>query len=75
VATVLPSGREVEIEKNIDYMTVSWFEKDIPHQIVLPATLTEEEIDEELDKYLYGYDDPESGEHVPGYFDVYGGDR
>jgi len=73
VVTVLPSGREVEIEKSIDFMTVSWFEKDIPHQIVLSATLTEEEIDKELDKYLYGYDDPESGEHVPGYFDTYGG--
>ncbi|RLI11711.1 hypothetical protein DRO35_04585 [Candidatus Bathyarchaeota archaeon] len=73
MVTVLPSGREVEIEKSIDFMTVSWFEKDIPHQIVLSATLTEEEIDKELDKYLYGYDDPESGEHVPGYFDTYGG--
>ena len=73
MVTVLPSGREVEIEKNIDFITVSWFEKDIPHQIVLPVGLTEEEIDRELDKYLYGYDDPESGEHVPGYFDTYKG--
>jgi len=39
-----------------------------PHQLLLPKDMTDEQIQEEVHKYLYGYTD-ESGEHVEGYFD------
>jgi len=42
-----------------------------PHQLLLDKNLTDEQIQEEIHKYLYGYTD-ECGEHVPGYLNIYG---
>jgi len=67
----LPSGREVTIDDLGDKIRVSWFEGSTPtpHQIELMKGLSDDEIDEECKKYLYGYD--EGGEHVNGFFDNY----
>jgi len=41
-----------------------------PHQLLLPKDMSDEDIQKEIKKYLYGYTD-ENGNHVPGYLDVY----
>jgi len=62
-----PAGRNVEVEPyGDDMIVVKWSEANLDNQIVLKRGLTLEEIDDACEKYLYGYDDPETGEHIPG---------
>lgn len=65
----LPSGRVVKVkEHDIDHILVE-FKEQVTHRLVFPKTATPEEVDEGINKYLYGYDDPETGEYIDGYFD------
>jgi len=65
----LPDGRIVKVsEYDADNLLVE-FEEVVTHKLVLPKSLTPEQVAEEIKKYLYGYDDPETGEHVDGYFE------
>jgi len=67
----LPSGRVVEIEKrDADNIVVKWEEKGTVHKLCVRKGISKEELDEICERYLYGYDDPETGEHVPGYFEL-----
>ena len=65
----MPSGRVVKVkEYDPDHILIE-FEEKVMHRLVFPKTMTPEEVDKEINNYLYGYDDPETGEHVDGYFD------
>jgi len=65
----LPDGRVIKVgEYDADSIIVE-FEEYVTHKLVLPKRLKPREVVEEIRKYLYGYDDPETGEHVEGYFD------
>ncbi|RLI83696.1 hypothetical protein DRP04_00825 [Archaeoglobales archaeon] len=65
----LPDGRVIKVgEFDADSIIVE-FEEHVPHKLVFPKKLKPREVAEEVKKYLYGYDDPETGEHVDGYFD------
>jgi len=65
----LPSGITVKVKPFVSGMIIVEFEDKVKHLIALPDSLTEEEVDKAIHKYLYGYTD-ETGEHVPGYFEL-----
>jgi len=68
---VLPSGRVVDVSKRDEgSIVVKWVEKGIQHQIEAEIGISKEELDKKCTRYLYGYDDPETGEHIPGYFEL-----
>ena len=65
----LPDGRVVKVgEYDADHIIVE-FEEHVTHKLVLPKSMTPELVADRINRYLYGYDDPETGEHVDGYFD------
>ena len=67
----LPSGRVVNVEKyGTNNILVEFEEGGVQHKLVMRKGITKQELDEEIDRYLYGYDDPETGEHVVGYFEL-----
>ena len=65
----LRDGRVVKVgEYDADHIIVE-FEEHVTHKLTFPKSMTPEQIVDRINKYLYGYDDPETGEHVDGYFD------
>ena len=67
----LPSGRIVQVSKyGVNKILVEFEEGGVRHKLVFKKGITKQELDEEIDRYLYGYDDPETGEHVMGYFEL-----
>ena len=67
----LPSGRVVNVElQDTENIRVTWTERDVQHTITAKKGISAQELDEFCNRYLYGYDDPETGEHVPGYFEL-----
>jgi len=67
----LPSGRVVNVKKyDVNKILVEFEEGRVQHKLVMRKGITKQELDEEIDKYLYGYDDPETGEHIAGYFEL-----
>jgi len=65
----LPDGRVIKVGRFDADSIIVEFEEHVPHKLVFPKTIKPKELVEEIKKYLYGYDDPETGEHVDGYFD------
>ena len=64
----LPSGRVIKVsEYDAERILVEFFEE-VLHKLVLDKSLSPEQVDEEINRYLYGYVD-ENGEKVEGYFD------
>jgi len=71
VEYTLPSGRVVDVSRLDDeHVVVKWTEKDIDHMLTMPIGLSKDEVDDRCNIYLYGYTDPDTGEHVPGYFEL-----
>ena len=66
-----PKGRAIDVEPfDDDRIVVKWNELNVDHILVMKRGLSLADIDTECDKYIYGYTDPDTGEHVPGYADM-----
>lgn len=66
----LPDGRIVSVGRFDDVTILVEFEEEVKHQLRLPNTYNPEEVAKAIHNYLYGYTDPETGEHIKGYFEL-----